>query len=164
MAAAALQIREQVSRQVGISTMPPNHATAATGPSGAEAANSKSCGIPSNPGPQLEITTLAAPPAAAVAAEGPSLLASTAVAKDAQVAATPPPAPAAAAAGAGSVHGGVLASSSSGAEPCAICFDEFAADDDVKQLPCGHYFHPGCIDEWLIRVSHKARPVHDLAD
>jgi hypothetical protein len=79
---------------------------------------------------------------------------STAAANDAQAAAAvAPPAAAAAAAASGSVPAGVQPSSSGGAEPCAICFDEFAADDDVKQLPCGHYFHPGCIDEWLIRVS-----------
>jgi hypothetical protein len=44
-------------------------------------------------------------------------------------------------------------SSSSGGEPCAICFEDFAPDDDVKQLPCAHFYHCGCIDEWLVSLG-----------
>eukprot|EP00877_Chromochloris_zofingiensis_P005812 jgi/Chrzof1/15231/Cz09g32100.t1 len=36
-------------------------------------------------------------------------------------------------------------------ESCAICFDEFQAEDDVKELPCHHFYHVNCIDSWLIR-------------
>jgi hypothetical protein len=32
---------------------------------------------------------------------------------------------------------------------CAICLSEFEAAEKVKELPCGHWFHPACIDEWL---------------
>eukprot|EP00882_Tetradesmus_deserticola_P005108 GHRQ01005381.1.p1 GENE.GHRQ01005381.1~~GHRQ01005381.1.p1 ORF type:complete len:266 (+),score=68.40 GHRQ01005381.1:371-1168(+) len=42
--------------------------------------------------------------------------------------------------------------SSTEAECCSICFGEYdAADVEVKQLPCRHYFHPDCIDAWLAR-------------
>ena len=34
-------------------------------------------------------------------------------------------------------------------ETCAICVDEFIAGETVKVLPCNHFFHPQCIDEWL---------------
>ncbi|KAF6254469.1 hypothetical protein COO60DRAFT_317529 [Scenedesmus sp. NREL 46B-D3] len=38
------------------------------------------------------------------------------------------------------------------AECCPICFGEYdAANVEVKQLPCRHYFHPECIDAWLVR-------------
>jgi len=33
-------------------------------------------------------------------------------------------------------------------EPCAICF-EIDTETDWRLLPCGHRFHPSCIDEWL---------------
>ncbi|KAF6254158.1 hypothetical protein COO60DRAFT_1273282, partial [Scenedesmus sp. NREL 46B-D3] len=59
-----------------------------------------------------------------------------------------------ASAAAAAAHGGAVASglsSSNGGEPCAICFEDFADNDDVKQLPCGHFYHCGCIDEWLLR-------------
>lgn len=33
-------------------------------------------------------------------------------------------------------------------EPCAICFD-LDAGDEWRILPCGHRFHPGCVDDWI---------------
>ncbi|EKX36329.1 hypothetical protein GUITHDRAFT_155286, partial [Guillardia theta CCMP2712] len=33
-------------------------------------------------------------------------------------------------------------------EPCAICF-EIDTETDWRLLPCGHRFHPSCIDDWL---------------
>jgi hypothetical protein len=32
---------------------------------------------------------------------------------------------------------------------CRICFEEFAASDMVRVLPCNHIFHDPCIDEWF---------------
>ena len=32
---------------------------------------------------------------------------------------------------------------------CTICLSEYVADDEVRQLPCGHIFHSGCIESWL---------------
>ena len=36
-------------------------------------------------------------------------------------------------------------------ELCSICHENFCSDPFHKQLPCGHYFHPHCIGEWLSR-------------
>ncbi|KAL3629385.1 hypothetical protein CASFOL_026607 [Castilleja foliolosa] len=34
---------------------------------------------------------------------------------------------------------------------CSICLSEYEVNDDaeVKQMPCKHQFHGGCIDKWL---------------
>lgn len=32
---------------------------------------------------------------------------------------------------------------------CSICLEEFEVDNEVKQLPCSHFFHSTCIDQWL---------------
>eukprot|EP01096_Ripella_sp_DP13-Kostka_P013794 TRINITY_DN604_c0_g1_i1.p1 TRINITY_DN604_c0_g1~~TRINITY_DN604_c0_g1_i1.p1 ORF type:complete len:617 (+),score=236.27 TRINITY_DN604_c0_g1_i1:208-2058(+) len=37
----------------------------------------------------------------------------------------------------------------SGKHACCVCLDDMLKDDMVKRLPCGHYFHQKCIDEWL---------------
>ncbi|KAF5011840.1 hypothetical protein FDECE_2072 [Fusarium decemcellulare] len=39
------------------------------------------------------------------------------------------------------------------ANACSICTDEFAADHDVRVLPCNHEFHPRCVDPWLVAKS-----------
>ncbi len=32
---------------------------------------------------------------------------------------------------------------------CAICMEDFNLNDEAKRLPCKHYFHESCINEWL---------------
>jgi E3 ubiquitin-protein ligase BIG BROTHER-like protein len=34
-------------------------------------------------------------------------------------------------------------------EQCAVCRVEFEEEDEVKKLPCGHYYHPECVGQWL---------------
>ena len=38
-------------------------------------------------------------------------------------------------------------------ENCAICVEEFQENDQIRVLPCNHFFHPDCIDPWLISHS-----------
>ena len=33
---------------------------------------------------------------------------------------------------------------------CIFCQDEYAAQDEVRVLPCKHGFHKPCVDEWLL--------------
>ena len=40
---------------------------------------------------------------------------------------------------------------------CSICLEEYALDTQVKVLPCGHIFHPVCIDKWL--AGHGVCPL-----
>uniref|UniRef100_A0ACD5U2Z8 Uncharacterized protein n=1 Tax=Avena sativa TaxID=4498 RepID=A0ACD5U2Z8_AVESA len=41
---------------------------------------------------------------------------------------------------------------------CSICISALAAGDKVKALPpCGHCFHPDCVDAWL--RSHPSCPL-----
>lgn len=34
---------------------------------------------------------------------------------------------------------------------CAICFEDFDAGDTIRYLPCVHFYHAKCVDDWLIR-------------
>ena len=36
-------------------------------------------------------------------------------------------------------------------EQCAVCRIDFESEDEVTQLPCGHYYHPPCVAQWLER-------------
>ena len=38
-------------------------------------------------------------------------------------------------------------------ELCAICMDAYQMSDKAKQLPCNHFFHQNCIDNWLSNAS-----------
>jgi len=34
---------------------------------------------------------------------------------------------------------------------CAICLEDFESEDNVTHLPCEHFFHSGCVQNWLHR-------------
>merc|ERR1711862_666139 len=36
---------------------------------------------------------------------------------------------------------------------CRICLDELREQDEIRALPCSHYFHKACIDRWL-RINY----------
>lgn len=38
-------------------------------------------------------------------------------------------------------------------QTCAICTDDFVRGTNVRRLPCGHFFHPPCIDPWLLNFG-----------
>lgn len=40
---------------------------------------------------------------------------------------------------------------------CPICLGDLEEGEPMKVLPCAHYFHPSCIDEWL--VAHNSCPM-----
>ena len=34
---------------------------------------------------------------------------------------------------------------------CPICMNDFISGDPIRLLPCMHYYHLRCIDDWLMR-------------
>lgn len=36
---------------------------------------------------------------------------------------------------------------------CAICTEDFVDGSRVRRLPCGHCFHPACVESWLLGFS-----------
>eukprot|EP00742_Colponemidia_sp_Colp-10_P008457 GILJ01009162.1.p1 GENE.GILJ01009162.1~~GILJ01009162.1.p1 ORF type:complete len:332 (-),score=21.97 GILJ01009162.1:148-1089(-) len=40
---------------------------------------------------------------------------------------------------------------SAGSVVCSICLDEMQVGEQTRLLPCGHIFHLGCVDLWLVR-------------
>ena len=39
-------------------------------------------------------------------------------------------------------------------EKCSICISEFADQEELRQLPCSHLFHPECVDTWLVQNTN----------
>lgn len=56
-------------------------------------------------------------------------------------------------AGSASVSGKTTTMCKTGDSTCAICTDEFVKGQLVRIMPCGHLFHQGCVDEWLVERS-----------
>ncbi|KAG0237322.1 cytochrome c oxidase subunit 1 [Actinomortierella wolfii] len=40
---------------------------------------------------------------------------------------------------------------------CSICLCEYEDDEELRKMPCLHYFHKSCVDEWL--KLHKSCPL-----
>ncbi|CBY21025.1 unnamed protein product [Oikopleura dioica] len=38
-----------------------------------------------------------------------------------------------------------------GFDECAICFEDFEEGVPIRYLPCMHFYHAKCVDDWLIR-------------
>ncbi|KAI8720194.1 RING-type domain-containing protein [Fusarium sp. LHS14.1] len=38
-------------------------------------------------------------------------------------------------------------------QSCSICTEDFGRGVEFRALPCGHRFHPACIDPWLLQRS-----------
>jgi hypothetical protein len=38
-------------------------------------------------------------------------------------------------------------------DQCMVCLCDFEVGEELNSLPCGHLFHPGCIQEWLSRCT-----------
>lgn len=38
-------------------------------------------------------------------------------------------------------------------EQCAVCLEQYSMGQELKQLPCSHFFHTDCIEQWLSTVS-----------
>ncbi|RNA26665.1 RING finger, partial [Brachionus plicatilis] len=42
-------------------------------------------------------------------------------------------------------------------ETCAICLENYQENDQIRELPCGHYFHQKDVDLWLL--EHRNCPM-----
>ena len=47
--------------------------------------------------------------------------------------------------------GNYMCSGSEKRRECVICLVEFHPGDPLRYLPCMHFYHAGCVDEWLVR-------------
>ena len=59
---------------------------------------------------------------------------------------------------AGAAAGGLEEGGEAGAEAeCCLCIEVFVPEDQVRLLPCGHYFHAACIDRWFSARAYQQR-------
>ena len=47
-------------------------------------------------------------------------------------------------------------------EECVVCLGEYAAGQELRELPCKHFFHRECIDEWLLGRGRSLSTPDDL--
>lgn len=44
------------------------------------------------------------------------------------------------------------------AERCAVCLENYAVHEQIRQLPCRHFYHAHCIDPWLL-TKNRCCPI-----
>ena len=44
-----------------------------------------------------------------------------------------------------------------GDEECCLCMEAFQDTDELRVLPCEHFYHKGCIDRWFAARRYQAR-------
>jgi len=49
-----------------------------------------------------------------------------------------------------------------GETSCAVCLCAFERGEMLRQLPCGHKFHCGCVDKWLCQSKKCPLCVHNV--
>ena len=42
-------------------------------------------------------------------------------------------------------------------EECCLCMEPFRRDDQVRLLPCKHFFHAACVDQWFETKRYQVR-------
>lgn len=47
-------------------------------------------------------------------------------------------------------------------QQCMVCLELFQQGEELRVLPCFHYFHRVCIDQWLCRVAECPVCKHDI--
>uniref|UniRef100_UPI00358EBCC3 E3 ubiquitin-protein ligase RNF149 n=1 Tax=Myxine glutinosa TaxID=7769 RepID=UPI00358EBCC3 len=45
-------------------------------------------------------------------------------------------------------------------DSCAVCIEGYKSSEEVRVLPCKHFFHKNCVDPWLI--NHRTCPMCKL--
>lgn len=53
--------------------------------------------------------------------------------------------------GAPSPSSGAAAGDAASEDVCAVCISPFKGGEELRVLPCNHFFHVDCIDLWLAR-------------
>jgi|SRR5215212_8866227 len=49
-------------------------------------------------------------------------------------------------------------------ENCTICLEEYYKDEELRKLPCNHYFHILCIDRWITNYSTSCPNCNNYAN
>lgn len=47
-------------------------------------------------------------------------------------------------------------------ESCAVCLCDFEPEQLARRLPCGHHFHHGCIERWLLQNKRCPLCMHPI--
>jgi len=53
--------------------------------------------------------------------------------------------------------GGSKSQIAEGDEQCCLCLESYESENEVRVLPCSHYFHTECIDNWFAARSFMPR-------